>query len=52
MPFVNKNREIKRYKSYGPFKVSRTERWLAPDRIDKVTVWWFGQRKIIWERAK
>ncbi len=52
MPFVWKSKKITRRKSYGPFKVTRTERALAPDRIEKVTIWWLGENVTIWERAK
>lgn len=51
MPIVWKPKDQKRYKKHSIFTVSRTERFARPDRVDKVTMKWFGKKVTIWERA-
>jgi len=52
MPFVNKNRSTRTHSKLGKARINKTRRWLWPDRIDSVTIPWFGGRKTIWERER
>lgn len=52
MPFVNKNRSVRTHSNLGKARVNKTRRWLWFDRIDSVTIPWFGGRKTIWERGR
>ena len=51
MPWGGESKPAKHRKSVGPFKVNTTERFLAPDRVDKVTIKAFGKNRTVWHAA-
>ena len=48
MPFGFEAKPVKKRQKHGRTTVSKTERFLAPDRIDKVSVKAFGHNIKIW----
>lgn len=51
MGFTFDAKPAKKRKKHGNATVSKTERWLAPDRVDRVSVKAFGHNIKVWESA-
>jgi hypothetical protein len=43
---------IRRYTREGRWTLTWVERPPWPDRLDKITVRWWGKRRVIWERDR
>ena len=51
MPIVWKSKAVRRRKTYkNRIRVERTERWMRPDRIEKISIHLFGKNRTIWQR--